>query len=132
MCDGFACIGHCLCRGYARSRGGCDCRRRYCVRLTLSYALPVETVDIAIGHIEYLFPNGGRGTSEVFVSACKSPLKNFSMGIDAYYDYGEVDDYYLAATLAYNVPLDSSLEIGASATAGYAGEDFSPGPERPS
>jgi len=99
------------------------------IDLTLSYALPVETVDITIGHIEYLFPNGGQGTSEVFVNACKSPLKNFSMGIDVYYDYGEVDDYYLAATLAYILALDSSLEIGVSASAGYAGDDFSPGPD---
>lgn len=97
------------------------------IDLTLSYALPVETVDITIGHIEYLFPNGGQGTSEVFVSAYVSPLKNFSLGMDAYYDYGEVDDYYLAATLAYTLSLDSSLELGARATAGLAGNDFSPG-----
>lgn len=98
------------------------------VDLTLSYALPIEPVDITIGHIEYLFPTGGSGTSEVFLSAYASPAGGFSVGIDAYYDYDEVEDYYLSASIAYDAELDSGLGLGASASAGYAGDDFTIGP----
>ncbi len=94
------------------------------IDLTLSYTLPIESVDITVGHIEYLFPNGGEGTSEIYLSAYVSPLDNFSMGIDAYYDYDEVDDYYLTVTLAYDVEFDSGLGLGASVSGGYAGGDF--------
>jgi len=99
------------------------------VDLTLSYALPIEAADITIGHIEYLFPNGGVGTSEVFLSTYAPFLNNLSMGIDAYYDYDEVEDYYLAATLAYDIELESGLGLGGSASAGYAGNDFTMGPD---
>ncbi len=99
------------------------------VDLTLSYTLPVESLDITIGHIEYLFPNGGEGTREVFVSASSSLGGGLSIGMDAYYDYDEVEDYYLSPNIAYDAELDSGLGIGASASAGYAGEDFTMGPD---
>jgi hypothetical protein len=99
------------------------------IDVTLSYALPVETADITIGHIEYLFPNGGTGTSEVFLSAYLTFWGNASMGIDAYYDYDEVEDYYASATLAYDVALGGGLGIGVSGSAGFAGEDFAIGPD---
>lgn len=94
------------------------------IDLTVSYTLPVDAVDISIGHIEYLFPNGGTGTSEVFVSTWLPLLDNLSMGVTAYYDYGEVDDFYVSAGLAYDMAFDSGLGLGASVSAGYAGEDF--------
>ena len=94
------------------------------IDLTVSYALPVEAADISIGHIEYLFPNGGTGTSEVFLSTWLSLLDNLSIGVDAYYDYGEVDDFYVSAGCSYDLAFDSGLGLGASASAGYAGEDF--------
>lgn len=99
------------------------------VDLTLSYTLPVDSLDITIGHIEYLFPNGGVGTSEVFFSAFSSLGGGLSIGIDAYYDYDEIEDYYLSPSIAYDAALDSGLGIGASASAGYAGEDFTMGPD---
>jgi len=99
------------------------------IDLTLSYGFSLEPVDITVGHIEYLFPNGGAGTSEVFLSAYISPIDGISAGIDAYYDYDEVEDYYVSASLAYDVTLDSGLGLGAGASAGYAGEDFTIGPD---
>ncbi len=99
------------------------------IDLTLSYGFSLEPVDITVGHIEYLFPNGGAGTSEVFLSAYISPLDGISAGIDAYYDYDEVEDYYVSASLSYDVTLDSGLGLGAGASAGYAGEDFTLGPD---
>ncbi len=99
------------------------------IDLTLSYGFSLDPVDITVGHIEYLFPNGGEGTSEVFLSAYMSPLDGVSAGIDAYYDYDVVEDYYISASLAYDVTLDSGLGLGAGASAGYAGEDFTIGPD---
>ena len=94
------------------------------VDLTLSYTLPIEPVDITIGHIEYLFPAGGSNISEVFLSVYVSPVSGLSAGVDAYYDYDEVEDYYLSASISYDAEFDSGLGLGASASAGYAGEDF--------
>lgn len=99
------------------------------IDLSLSYALPTEGMDVSIGHIEYLFPNGGQGTREVFLSAYISSSERLSIGVDAYYDYGEIDDYYLSTTLVYDVSLSGGASMEASATAGYAGEDFSMGPD---
>lgn len=99
------------------------------VDFTVSYALPIEAADITIGHIEYLFPAGGPATSEVFLSTYASPVGGLSVGIDAYYDYDEVEDYYLSASIAYDAEFESGLGLGASASAGYAGEDFTLGPD---
>lgn len=99
------------------------------IDLTLSYGFSLDPVDITVGHIEYLFPNGGEGTSEVFLSAYISLLEGVSAGVDAYYDYDVVEDYYISASLAYDVTLDSGLGLGAGASAGYAGEDFTIGPD---
>lgn len=100
------------------------------IDLTLSYTLPLESVDMSMGHISYLFPNGGTETSEIFLSAFVSGSGNMSVGIDGYYDYDDIEDYYVSVTLAYDVVLDNGLGVGASASAGYAGEDFSSGPEK--
>ncbi len=99
------------------------------VDLTLSYAFSFEPVEVTAGHIAYLFPNGGPGTSELFVDASVPLPAGFSVGLAVYYDYDEVDDYYLSASLSYDLELDSGLELGAGASAGYAGEDFSSGPD---
>ena len=99
------------------------------IDLTLSYGFSLDPVDITVGYIEYLFPNGGEGTSEVFLSAYISLLEGVSAGVDAYYDYDVVEDYYISASLAYDVTLDSGLGLGAGASAGYAGEDFTIGPD---
>lgn len=99
------------------------------IDLILSYALPSEGMDISIGHIEYLFPNGGQGTREVFLSAYISSSERLSVGVDTYYDYGEIDDYYLSATMVYDVSLSGGAGMEASATAGYAGGYFSKGPD---
>ena len=95
------------------------------VDLTVSYALPIEAVDITIGHIEYLFPTSeDSGSSEVFLSTYVSPIEGLSVGIDAYYDYDEVEDYYLSASIGYDAEFENGLGLGASASVGYAGEDF--------
>lgn len=97
------------------------------VDITLSYALPTETVDMTVGHIEYLFPNGGVGTSEIFASISVPFMEYLAAGIDAYYDYDEVEDYYLAATIACDAEMESGVALGVSATVGYAGDDFTIG-----
>src|SRR6056297_1722896 len=97
---------------------------------TLSYDFTLEPVNLSVGHIEYLFPGSDTpGTGEVFLSAGISPVKGLSAGIDIYYDYDEVEDYYLSAGPSYDYEFDCGFSVGAGARAGYAGDNFSIGPD---
>jgi uncharacterized protein (TIGR02001 family) len=97
------------------------------IDLTLSYGHSLESVDVSIGYIEYLFPAGGEGTREIFAGAAISPTDNLSAGIDIYYDIDEVDDIYASLSLGYGITLSEQLGMEIGASAGYAGEDASAG-----
>lgn len=103
------------------------------VDLTLTYGVELGPVGLTVGYIEYLFPTtdvgGAEGTREVFLDASVSPLENFSMGIAGYYDFDEVEDYYLNAYIGYGIALDCGLGVDLGASAGYAGEDMAAGGE---
>ncbi len=94
------------------------------VDLTLSYGASLGPVDLSVGHIEYLFPNGGKGTGEVFLGASVSPIEGLSIGLDAYFDYDELDEYYVSGGVSYDIalPMDIGLSLGASA--GHAGDKY--------
>ena len=99
------------------------------IDLTLTYGIEAGPVGLTAGYIEYLFPTteagGGLGTREVFLDASLSPADGISTGITAYYDFDEVEDYYLNVYMGYGLTLDSGLSIDAAASAGYAGDDVS-------
>ncbi|MEZ4603771.1 MAG: hypothetical protein R2861_10340 [Desulfobacterales bacterium] len=86
-------------------------------------------MGLTAGYIEYLFPTteagGGLGTREVFLDASLSPADGISTGITAYYDFDEVEDYYLNVYMGYGLALDSGLSIDVAASAGYAGDECS-------
>ena len=95
------------------------------IDLTVSYGFSLDPVDITVGHIEYLFPNGGgQGTSELFISTWASLVAGLSAGVDFYYDYDELDEYYLSAGIAYDLDLPRGLGLGFGASAGYAGNRY--------
>lgn len=105
------------------------------IDLTASYALPIEVVDLSVGYIEYLFPGvtatddagvptgAAEGTREVYVSVGKG-FGDFSTGVDVYYDFDEVDDFYGKASVGYSIAVSEELSAELSAGIGYAGEDF--------
>lgn len=97
------------------------------IDLTLSYGLDLDAADVSVGYIEYVFPNGGEGTREVFLSVYKDLFAGFTVGIDGYYDFDEVDDYYIDLFAGYAFELENGLALGIGALAGYAGKDMSAG-----
>lgn len=97
------------------------------VDLTLSYSHSIDSMDLSVGIIEYLFPNGGKGTAEIYASGTINLPAGFSFGLTAYYDIDEVDDYYISAGPGYAYSINDKTTLEASVTAGYAGEDMSAG-----
>lgn len=95
--------------------------------LTLSHGFSLEPVDVSLGYIEYLFPAGPDGTREVFLGLAMELMAGFSLGITGYYDFDEVDDYYINASVGYGYDFDNGVTLGAGAEAGFAGDDASAG-----
>lgn len=94
------------------------------IDLTLSYTFTLKSLEIGLGYIEYLFPAGGLGTREVFVSLGVPLFGGLSAGCAFYYDFDEVDSYYGDVNLTYALSLTDQLGMEAKAKIGYAGEDF--------
>ncbi len=103
------------------------------VDITLTYSASAGPLGITGGYIEYLFPEtdmgGAPGTREVFLDLSAAPADGFSVGLTGYYDFDEVDDYYLNAYLGYGIALDSGVALDMGASAGYAGDDMAAGGE---
>ena len=97
------------------------------VDLTLSHGFSLEPVDVSLGYIEYLFPAGPDGTREVFLGLAAELMAGFSVGITGYYDFDEVDDYYINAAVGYGYDFDNGISLGLGAEAGFAGDDASAG-----
>ena len=99
------------------------------IDLTLTYAIESGPVGLTAGYIEYLFPTtemgGGEGTRELFLDASMEPADGLSLGITAYYDVDEVEEYYLNPYIGYSIALEDGLGIDLGASVGYVGDDFS-------
>ena len=95
------------------------------IDLTVSYGFSIESVDLAAGYIEYTFPSaGGPASREVYASISGSPMKGLSVGLDIYYEFESVDDYYMSLSVAYGFDINDDLGIEIGASAGYMGEDY--------
>lgn len=95
------------------------------VDLTLSYGFDIKFVSISFGYIEYLFPAGALGTREVYGSISIEPFTGFTTGVNVYYDFDEVEDYYVSLNIGYSRELVEKLSMDIGLTAGIAGEEFS-------
>lgn len=94
------------------------------IDLTLSYGFSLGGLDAGIGYIEYLFPAGGEGTREVYLSLSKGITDSFSAGLDIYYDIDEVDDYYAVLNLVYSLGISENTSLDVGASAAYAGDEY--------
>ncbi len=94
------------------------------VDLTASYTHKIGPVDASIGVVEYLFPGGGDSTEEVFLGLSMDIGAGFSVGSTLYYDFNQVDDFYLAARVGYSYSINEPTTLGVSGTISCAGEDF--------
>jgi uncharacterized protein (TIGR02001 family) len=92
---------------------------------TLSYGFtPYDGLDLEVGWIRYDFPGTGLdSTHEVYVSATASNLP-LSPALTAYYDYDEVDGFYLTAGLSHEFELREDLTLGLEAAVGFGDSDY--------
>jgi len=103
------------------------------IDLTASYAFKLGNVDASVGVIEYTFPStnpdvGPRSlpsTGEIFAGLGYDLGHGFAVSTKLYYDFDEVDDFYLTAGLGYTYSINDKTTLGLSGLISYAGEDFS-------
>lgn len=95
------------------------------IDLTLSYAVPVEGVDLSVGIIEYLFPEAGAdaNTREVYAAAGVD-VGGVSVGGFVAYDFDALDDIYANVSAAYGCDVSEELSVELSGLIGFAGDDF--------
>jgi hypothetical protein len=101
------------------------------IDLTLAYTHTLGPVDLTGGIIEYLFPTtdkgGAESTQEVFLGASFEPfekLKGFSVGATGYYDFDQVDSYYISPSIGYSMDFCEGFSMDMGASCGIVGEDY--------
>jgi hypothetical protein len=97
------------------------------IDLTLSYSRTIQKLDISAGLIEYLFPAGGPGTREIYLSLGIPIIAGLSTGVDLYYDIDEFHGYYAVANVGYHLDITEKLGLDAGATAGYVSKEEAAG-----
>lgn len=97
------------------------------IDLTLSYGFSISKLDIGVGLIEYLFPAGGPGTREVYVSLGMPIFAGLSAGLDTYYDVDETHGLYSSLGVSYAFDLTDAFSLEAGASVAYATEEFTLG-----
>ena len=93
------------------------------VDLTANYSFPTKgVVGVDIGVIEYLFPTTSGSTTEFYAGLSWDTVA--SPFVTAYYDFDEIEDYYVSFGLGFGGDLTESVAWSLGLTAAYAGEDF--------
>jgi hypothetical protein len=99
------------------------------IDLTLYYGKSFGKLDFGVGYIEYLFPTtetgGALGTREVYLSLAYGLPASLSVGLDFYYDFDEVEDYYSRLNVGWGMDLAKGLSLDAGLSAAYAGDAYS-------
>ncbi len=94
------------------------------VDLAGSYSHKIGPVNASVGIVEYLFPAGADSTGEIFAGLGMDVGAGFSVSSKLYYDYDQVDDFYVTAGVGYSYTINEPTTLGLSGTISYAGEDF--------
>ncbi len=94
------------------------------VDLTVYYGFSLQKLEVGVGVIEYLFPAGGSSTHEVYLSLGLPIVGGLSVGSTFYYDFDQIEGYYVDLGLAYSMELTDKFSIEAGARAAYADDDF--------
>lgn len=94
------------------------------IDLTLYYGFEINKLEITVGFIEYLFPEGANGTRELYASLSYPLFDKLSAGFNFFYDIDEVESYYSDVNLTYEMDLMDKLSLALGAKLGFAGEDF--------
>jgi len=93
---------------------------------TLSYAVsPVEGIDFEAGVIYYTFPGTPwPSTWEAYASVAFPVVGFVTPSITAYYDFDEVDGWYLSAALEREFELTEQMALTLSAALGFGDKDY--------
>ena len=101
------------------------------VDLTGSYAFKLGKVDTSVGVIHYIFPTtdttaagADSSTTELFAGLGYDLGAGFALSTKVYYDFDQVEDFYVTAGLGYTYSINDKTTLGLSGTVSYAGEDF--------
>lgn len=94
---------------------------------TLSYGFTAtEGLDLEVGVIAYTFPGTAfDATSEAYASAALSCVPYVTPSVTAYYDFDEVDGWYVVAALDANtIALTEKLGLDLGVSLGWGSEDY--------
>lgn len=94
------------------------------IDLSASYTHSFGPVDASLGLIEYTFPGGAHGTTEVFGGLSMAVGAGFSVNTKLYYDFDQVDDFYATVGAGYGYEINKATTLSLSGSVGYAGEDM--------
>ena len=102
------------------------------VDITLSYGFDLKPVDITVGYIEYVFPQTEKtddenlwlSSREIFVGFAMDLAAGFSAGLNVYYEFDDIDDFYTNLNLTYGTSLSEAVGLELGAAIGYAGEEY--------
>jgi hypothetical protein len=88
----------------------------------------VVTLDLAIGMMQFLFPEAGpeTNTRDLFCSASQVLFSGIQGGLYIGYDIGELRDIHASFTLSYNMPTEAPA-VALSISGGYAGNRIAVG-----
>lgn len=111
------------------------------IDLTVSYTVPLETVELEIGVAEYVFPHStveaeeetaegplvhtraAPGTRELFASAAL-PNDIVTPRVCAFYDFDEADGAYVAGSLEKDFSLGERLTLTPGVSAAFATRNY--------
>jgi uncharacterized protein (TIGR02001 family) len=98
------------------------------VDITASYVYKLNTVDLGLGYIEYLYPktdrSGQSGTREIYGSLGVPLPFGVSLALDLYWDIDEVSDIYINLGFDYSYAFTKQLSLGAGVSIAYAGDEY--------
>lgn len=107
------------------------------VDIDVSYGGEVLGVDWRVGVVEYTYPNDGslvstngedtlvHGTGEVYALFSRTITGGLSLGLDVYYDFDEVEDFYGKLGVSYEQALGEGTLLTAGAAIGAVGSKAS-------
>lgn len=104
------------------------------VDFTVSYDVPVEGMDLAVGAVEYTYPHqtvqdddgntrATPGTREVFATVGKKELP-LSPSASVYYDCDEVNGFYGVASMSQGFEVTKELNVDVTLSLGAADADY--------
>lgn len=111
------------------------------VDITATYAFKLGPVDTSVGAILYAYPtthpdfdskgnalNGDpkqtSNTSELFLGLGYDLGHGFALTGKIYYDFDQVDDFYVTAGVGYSYTINDKTTLGLSGLISYAGENW--------